>query len=154
MTYKHTQTGWLILMVCAVLAIVDVVLFALVFPKQPTGAPLGGVMMISSLGLIAVIALLFGSLSVEVSDVAIELRFGVGIIRKAFRLDEIKACKPVRNRWWWGWGIRLIPGGWLYNVSGLDAVELELRNGRFFRIGTDEPRQLAEFISAKLKRLA
>jgi len=55
----------------------------------------------------------------------------------------------VRNQWWWGWGIRLIPGGWLYNVSGLDAVELKMKNGRIFRIGTDEAQRLAEFIQAK-----
>jgi hypothetical protein len=58
----------------------------------------------------------------------------------------------VKNQWWWGWGIRLIPGGWLYNVSGLDAVELKMKNGRVYRIGTDEPRKLAEFIQAKLGR--
>lgn len=27
----------------------------------------------------------------------------------------------------------------MYNVAGYDAVELELRSGRVFRIGTDEP---------------
>ena len=30
----------------------------------------------------------------------------------------------------------------MYNVSGLDAVELTLRNGRRFRVGTDERQAL------------
>jgi hypothetical protein len=34
----------------------------------------------------------------------------------------------------------------LYNVSGTDAVEIELRSGRRFRIGTDEPKVLAQAI--------
>jgi hypothetical protein len=38
----------------------------------------------------------------------------------------------------------------LYNVSGLDAVELRLKTGDIRRIGTDDPRGLA----AALKRLA
>ena len=97
--------------------------------------------------------MLFGALTVEVDHVAIRLRFGLGLIRKAFSLTDVASCRVVRNRWWWGWGIRLIPGGWLYNVSGLDAVELVLKNGKTFRIGTDEPRQLAEFIHAKLTKV-
>ena len=43
-----------------------------------------------------------------------------------------------RNSWWYGWGIRLTPHGWMWNISGLDAVELTYRNGKKFRIGTDE----------------
>jgi hypothetical protein len=52
----------------------------------------------------------------------------------------------VRNKWWYGWGIRLTPHGWLFNVGGLDAVELELASGRKFRIGTDEPQGLLNAI--------
>jgi hypothetical protein len=44
-------------------------------------------------------------------------------------------------------GIRLSPGGVLWNVSGLDAVELSLDGGRRFRVGTDEPRALAAAIA-------
>ncbi len=99
------------------------------------------------------IAFLMGTLTVEVDDAQVRLRFGVGMVRKSFRLDEIASCRPVRNKWWWGWGIRLIPGGWLYNVSGLDAVELVLNNGKVFRIGTDEPQVLSDFLQLKLGQL-
>jgi hypothetical protein len=37
-----------------------------------------------------------------------------------------------------GWGIRALHKGWLWNIAGLDAVELELKTGRVFRIGTDD----------------
>ena len=50
----------------------------------------------------------------------------------------------VRNRWWWGFGIRWTPHGWMWNISGLDAVELTYHNGKKFRIGTDEPEALLE----------
>ena len=42
---------------------------------------------------------------------------------------------------WWG-------HGWLYNVSGFKAVEIELASGKRLRIGTDEPERLAQAISA------
>ena len=35
-----------------------------------------------------------------------------------------------------------IDGAWVYGVSGLDAVELQMKEGRRFRIGTDEPDRL------------
>ena len=38
-----------------------------------------------------------------------------------------------------GWGIHLTPYGWLYNVSGFDAVAITLRDGREFAFGTDDP---------------
>lgn len=38
----------------------------------------------------------------------------------------------------------------MYNVSGLDAVELVLRDGRRFRIGTNEPERLFEALQRKL----
>jgi len=62
-------------------------------------------------------------------------------------LAAIRTCIVVRNRWWYGWGIRWTPRGWLYNVSGLAAVELTLTDGRRLRIGIDEPERLCEAIA-------
>lgn len=70
------------------------------------------------------------------------MSFGSGVIRKRFRVEDIRTARSVRNPWYYGWGIRLTPQGWLFNVSGFDAVELELNSNRKFRIGTDEPHRL------------
>ena len=40
------------------------------------------------------------------------------------------------------------PGFRLYNVSGLDAVELRLKSGDIRRIGTDDPQGLAAALEA------
>jgi len=53
----------------------------------------------------------------------------------------------VTNPWWYGWGIHLTPSGWLYNVGGARAVQLDLHNGRSLRVGTDEPERLCEAIT-------
>jgi uncharacterized membrane protein YeaQ/YmgE (transglycosylase-associated protein family) len=90
----------------------------------------------------ASIVALFHSLTVRVSRNDISLSFGIGLIRKRFLIDEIKSATIVRNRWYNGWGIRKIWGGWLYNVSGFDAVEIQLKNDRKYRIGTDQPCEL------------
>ena len=41
--------------------------------------------------------------------------------------------------------------GWLFNVSGVQAVEICLRSGRKYRMGTDEPERLADAIRANLR---
>jgi len=90
---------------------------------------------------------LFGSLTVEVDEEELRHWFGPGFWKKSYQLLHIESAKVVRNSWFWGWGIRLTPHGWLYNVSGFDAVQIQLRSGRTFRIGTDDPQGLFEAIS-------
>jgi len=84
----------------------------------------------------------FRSLTVELRDGVLSLRYGNGLIAKRFTVSEIREARAVRNHWYFGWGIRLIPHGWLYNVYGLDAVEIRMANRKVYRIGTDEPHDL------------
>ena len=85
----------------------------------------------------------FSSLTVEVTPTRLTWFFGPGLLRKSVEREAITSATPVRNHWWYGWGIHLTPRGWLYNVGGLDAVELALNNGRTLRIGSDETAALA-----------
>jgi hypothetical protein len=96
------------------------------------------------------VLLLFHNLTVSVDPECVRLAFGVGIIAKRIPLKNIVSCAAGKNLWWWGFGIRKIPGGWMWNVSGLQAVEIKLQNGRLFRIGTDEAEVLAGVIKERL----
>jgi hypothetical protein len=96
---------------------------------------------------VAVLGILtFGSMTVEVDHHRLTFWFGPGWIRRSFALTDIKSWTAVRNPWWYGWGIHLTPQGWLYNVGGAGAVQLELRDGRRLRVGTDEAERLCEAI--------
>jgi len=97
-------------------------------------------------------AALFASLTVRVTDRELHFYFGPGFWNKQIPLDEIVAARAVRNSPWYGWGIRLTPHGWLYNVSGLDAVEIETTDGTTLRIGTDEPEKLVEVLHSVIAR--
>jgi hypothetical protein len=46
---------------------------------------------------------------------------------------------------------RITPHGWLYNVSGLDAVEIQLCSGKKFRIGTDQSSELTSILQGVIK---
>jgi hypothetical protein len=90
---------------------------------------------------------IFYSLTVKISGGILDCYFGVGLIRKQILLSDIKEYRAVRNPWFIGWGIRWMPGQyWLWNVSGLYAVELVLNNGKRFRIGTDKSEELVNAI--------
>ena len=140
-TYRHTQTGWVLLAVLAAGA--GIVFFA----AGKTGwSPAASFVLTFLIG----VAMLFCTLTVSIRDGEIECRFGPGLIRKHIPLGAVRGARPVRTEWYQGWGIRLTSDGWLFNVSGLDAVEVELADGKRIRIGTDEPQVLAAAIRERL----
>jgi hypothetical protein len=132
--YRHTQVGWVTLgtFVCA--AVIGIAVFI--------SADVGGGPAVLFAGIMLLSSLLFGSLTVSLDETRIVLRFGVGVIRKRILLGAIRSYRQVRNPWYYGWGIHLMPGGWIWNVSGLSAVELGLEGGKYVRVGTDEPEAL------------
>ena len=96
--------------------------------------------------ILLVCLVVFYRLRITIEDETLRASFGPGIIRKRVRLAEIAGCEPIRIRWWYGWGIHLTPYGWLYNVSGFDAVAITMRDGRKFALGTDDPHALTTAI--------
>ena len=89
---------------------------------------------------------LFSTLTIAIEDGMLRASFGPGLIKKKVRLADIASVRPIPVRWWYGWGIHVTPHGWLYNVSGWEAVEITLRNGRRFCLETDEPEDLIRAI--------
>ena len=96
----------------------------------------------------------FCSLQVIIDDQYLKIKFGYGIYQKKFSLSDIISAKTVKNKWYYGWGIR----GWfwpkmlIYNVSGFDAVEIKLKNSKTYRIGTDESNKLEQAILNSIKQ--
>jgi len=89
--------------------------------------------------------LMFYRLVITVDNNHISFKLGIGIIHKSYKISEISSCKPVENQFIDGWGIRKIEAGWLYNVSGLKAIELRFKDSRkVVRIGTNQPDEVAE----------
>ena len=141
--YKHTQIGYLLLTLYSV-----VVLFLGYFNVMTNFHPLT----LIGLTIVLIVLGIFSRLTVTVDDQMIKIQFGLRIIRKAFLLREIGAYRVVKNPWYYGWGIRFTPRGWLFNVSGFSAIELQMKNGKRYRIGTDDPDNLAKAVDEALNQ--
>jgi hypothetical protein len=137
---KHSQTGWIFI---AAFAIINS--FPL-FTETPDSIKI-------LLFLVSVIILLlFFNLTIEVDDKNLRMYFGIGVISKRYKLDDIIGCKPI-SYIPFGWGIRWRPGVILYNVSGYKAIELNIRGKRHkIWIGTDKPQEIADHINNKLQK--
>lgn len=153
MKYKHTQIGYLMLIVTlAVLAIfVNIHIAALAEPPSHDSGTNFAVT--STMVLVLFVLASFWSLQVIIDGKYLRIKFGYGIYKKKFLLNEIVSAKTVKNHWYYGWGIRvwLWPKMRIYNVSGFDAVEIKLKNGKLYRIGTDEPDKLEQAILQSIK---
>jgi hypothetical protein len=135
--YRHRQVGWVVIGAMAPALLVVVPLAAI------PGAPLGAILVAALVGLAG---FAFSMLSVEIDAAEIRVSFSLGLPRKRIALADVQSASVVRNPWYYGWGIHKIPGGWIWNVSGLHAVELQLHDGQLLRIGSDEPERLLHAI--------
>lgn len=136
--YKHTQFGALTVVIFLLigLLLVPVVL-----------SMINGGRLLSALVTIAMFLLglaLFYALTVQISDGKLKFWFGMGLIRKTYALDEIQSSREVKDPWYYFWGIKTIPGGWLYAVAPGEAVEIVLKDEKIIHVGTNQSRKLKE----------
>lgn len=135
--YQHTQFGSAIVWPFLTLIVASLAI-ALV-------APIARVALLVAVPL-ALMLWTFWTLTITIDDKHLRASFGSGFVYRQIALADIESCVPVRIQWWEGWGIHLSRFGWLYNVSGWDAVAIRLRNGRRLAIGTDQPTELVAAI--------
>lgn len=130
--YQHSQYSWWVMLVSFFLT----GLAAYLFRELDWLAAV----LLGSFG--PLLGLLFYRLFITVDDSHIHLAFGLGLVHRNIARTNVVDAAAVRNAFWYGWGIRRTPYGWMWNISRLDAVEITYTNGTKFRIGTDEPDRL------------
>ncbi len=137
MFYQHTQVGWWLIAVGVAIPLLLIV--ASWPPEVPT--------MVPAVLLLLPVAL-FATLTVRVTRDALAVSFGIGVFKRRVPLPHIRGWRIVDSPLHHGIGLRLIPGGMLYNVRSGPAVELLLENDRVLRIGTPEPQRVIDALSA------
>lgn len=147
--YKHTQIGYLMLTVTLAVFVLFVWTQIATRAESPSVDSGTNFLITVMMALILFIIVSFTTLTTSVEEKYFRIKFGCGIFKKEFLLSDIVSAKQVKNRWYYGWGIRwrLWPKMCIYNVSGFDAVEITTKNGKVYRIGTDVPEDLKTAIN-------
>jgi hypothetical protein len=142
--YRHRQSSSGLIGIFLLMTLAMVVVASMV-PDAAARA-----IVASTLAVAVALGALFSSLTTVVTDTEFIFHFSFGFWRKRIPLADIRRAEAVRTTFWDGSGIHLTRRGWLYNVWGLDAVEIERTNGTRLRVGSDDARRLADAITAQL----
>jgi len=95
---------------------------------------------------------LLWSMTVEVTQGAVQVRFGPGLIRRSYPVAKIVQATPTTRPWHQGRGVRIAPRATLMVVSGSSALKIELASGRIILLGSPDPARLAEAIEGERSR--
>ncbi|MBP7060370.1 MAG: hypothetical protein KBA91_00130 [Candidatus Moranbacteria bacterium] len=151
-SYKHTQLGYLMMVVLLLILALFVRMYISAL-AEPSSVDSGPNLAVSAVMVFVLVLLAsFTTLTTSIDENFLRIKFGYGIFFRKFALREIAKVHVVKNRWYYGWGIRLWlwPKMWIYNVSGFDAVEITMKNGKVYRIGTDVPKELEMAVQQSL----
>jgi hypothetical protein len=143
--YRHTQFAWVIW------AILLWISSFLAVAAQLIGFNAG---IVGFAALLLLVAVAFYGLTVEVNKDSREVSFwfGPGVGKKSLNFDEIDSVSAVRNSLRHGIGMRISNDGWVYAAAGFSAIEIALKDGMKYRIGTnDQDALLASFPQDLLK---
>ncbi len=138
LAYHHVQNSpqWVVV-VASLFAVAMFSLSAALLRSEEIG--IWGSLFVTAWAAVVYLAILnFTRLTVTVDPAAINLKWRLGWPQKTIDRGRVVSVEAHRNTWIAGWGIRKVTRGWMWNVWGLAAVQLELDNGRVFRIGTDD----------------
>jgi hypothetical protein len=144
-SYRHTQYGNLNFTVLILVAVlITVVAVAIITEGRLTAAVI--MIVVYLLG-----AAMFYNFTVEVDDDHLKCWFGIGLVRKSIPLSLVQSTETVVDPWYYVWGIKSIPGGWLYAIAPGPMVEIKLKDGKIFHIGSDQAEKLKEAIDAAIQ---
>ncbi|HRG79351.1 MAG TPA: hypothetical protein PL167_07055 [Cyclobacteriaceae bacterium] len=145
--YTEFQFGWIIFVIMIPLQIMIFYFYLNDIGDRPLET--NGFLIINLI--IILIYSLFYGMTTRITDDSIRLSFGIGLIRKTIQLNQIMTIETVKNPWYFGWGVRFIPNGMLYNITGTAAIELKFKHtNKVFRIGSKDPLKLKQEIEKGL----
>lgn len=142
-TKKYTQFGTFSVALMSPL----VLLFSWMLIKSGlSSSPESYIYLILDLTFIFCLLLLY-KLTITIDKTHVSFKFGIGLFGRSYKISDIESCTSVTNTPLFGIGIRMLPNGWLYNVSGFKAIELQFKNRKsVVRIGTDKPDEISAFL--------
>jgi hypothetical protein len=122
--YSKFQFGWIVVCVFTI----TIVLMTFAYINHWGNHPVDKAGYILFMILFGSVLSIFCGMTVMVTDEELIIKLGIGLFRKKVRLSEVVSVRRISYPVYYGYGIRFIPNGILYNVSGRSAVELRFRD--------------------------
>lgn len=141
MDYKKIQYGW----IGIILLLMIIVSMNIAYVKQLGTHPIPKVPFLIMTGIFFVVLGLFYKLTITIEDRMIKIVYGIGVVRKVISPNRILSAEIQKLPWYYGSGIRMTPYGWLYSISGSQAVKIEFEKDgvpKTVLIGSPEPEEL------------
>jgi hypothetical protein len=150
--FKYTQLG----IVTIIMILLVGVLTAFIFDSaiKSAAGQAGTMLKVTGLvvaGILVLVLVSFYSFTIQVAEGRLSFWFGFGVARKSYPLEGINSVEVVQNPWYYFWGIKSIPGGWLYSIApGGRAVELVMEDNKLIRLGTNHPEEIKQRLTSKM----
>ena len=141
--YRHTQFGFWLVVFTGFIWVVIAVNHLVAAGRLGSGA------FVVSSCILALIVIVFSSMTVRVAAETVEWNLAFGIFPQRTRIAEIASTRPVTLSWFAGLGIRTKNfRDWAWIISGRSAVVITMTDGRFVALGTDDTTGLLAAIDA------
>jgi len=148
--YKKFQFGWVVVITFTIL----IFWLTLAYIHQWGNNPIDKYGYILYLTIFGVILLIFYGMTIIVTDKHLKIKFGIGLYTKKIDLKTISSVSVQKNPTCYGYGVRILPNGLLYNVSGKQAIEIKFRKKRqIIQIGTNDWENLKEAVEKSMSML-
>ena len=139
--YEHRQVGWVTVVALFAIGVLICIAAAISAPSERS-------LSFSLVPILLVVAALFSTLTVRVTERHLMWFFGAPGIGRRIALGEITSIRAIETSIFEGWGIHLTWHGWVWNVSGFNAVQIVLRSGTRFAVGTPEPQAVIDAVQS------
>jgi hypothetical protein len=143
-TYKHTQVGFFTFLTILIAGVFIVPLTIRLLAKNRF------ILILGIIGFVLLMLGLFSTFTIEIAHDHLSFWFGIKGLGKTYALHEIQTTQAVKNPWYYLWGIKTIPGGWLYAIAPGKALEIVLKNGHIVRLGTTHPEKVKKVLDETL----
>lgn len=130
----------------ALIVLPAVVILPVLFlaPKPPGNAGVAATLAAPFVLAVAIGIFAGATMTTVVTPGELRLRYVPFFVDKHIAIAEIARFTPLNYSFWaTGYGIHYSKYGWVYNMDGSEGVQVELRNGKRFLIGTQRPAELA-----------
>jgi hypothetical protein len=146
--YKKFQFAWVIVIVLLII----VACITLAYIDKWGNNPINMVGYIIFLVLFGGCLLGFYGMTIIVTDKQIQIKFGIGFYTKRIDLSAIDSIAVIKYPVYFGYGIRMIPKGMLYNISGRHAIEIKIKGKKsVLYIGTNDWDNLKLILEESIK---